>query len=239
MKNILPGCKMIALIVASGWCTPGYSDMMSDDPFLGRFVMDELEWRKNSGDSGMAWDGEGWLGTDLNKLWLKTQGTRIDGNTEEAELQLLYSRTISAFWDAQIGWRTDFRPNPTRDWLAIGLQGTAPYFLDLEATVFLGESGRTALRLEVDYEWRLTRQLILAPIIEIDFYGKDDPAVGVGSGLSTTEIGLRLRYEIEPRLAPYIGVDWEQSYGDTKDLADAAGEDTNELALVLGFAFWF
>ncbi len=104
--------------------------------------------------------------------------------------------------------------------------------------MFIGESGRTALRLEAEYELLFTQRLILTPEIEVNLYGQNDPDTGVGSGLSDLEVGLRLRYEIRREFAPYIGVNWLQLFGNTADFVRAAGESTSEAQFTIGSCFY-
>lgn len=210
-----------------------------DDPLLSYVMINQLETRSTDGPDPLVLDGQFWLGKDLNKLWVKTKFERTDGNTEEAELQALYSRAIAPFWDAQIGWRRDFRPKPERDWLAIGVQGLAPYFFEVDAAFFVGSNGRTAARLEAEYEFLFTQRLILSPEIEVNFYGKDDAATGTGSGLSDMELGLRLRYEIRREFAPYIGINWTRQFGQTADFTKATGNDIKDTQIVVGVRVWF
>ena len=211
----------------------------SDDPVLLMGILDQMETRDAADDNTFSWDGEGWLGKDLHKIWLKTDGERTAGNTDEAELQFLYSKAIARYWDFQVGVRHDLEPSPSRSWAAIGIKGLAPYFFDIDAAAFIGESGRIALRLEAEYELLLTQRLILTPDFEINLHGQNDPDVGIGSGLSDIEIGLRLRYEIRRQLAPYIGVNWSTLFGNTADFAKVAGKDKSEAQLVIGLRAWF
>ena len=211
----------------------------ADDPLLLTVILDQLEMRDVGGDNALSWDGQGWLGRDLRKIWLKTDGERTAGNTEEADLQFLYSKAVARYWDIQVGMRHDFEPSPSRSWAGIGFKGLAPYFFDIDAAAFIGESGRTALRFEAEYELLLTQRLILTPDIEINLYGQNDPDVGIGSGLSEIEAGLRLRYEIRREFAPYVGVNWSRKFGSTADFANIAGRDTSEAQLVIGLRTWF
>jgi copper resistance protein B len=229
----------IPLLVMLTMSGAAHAGGMNDDPLLAMLVVDQFEIQAGSNDDPLVWDAEGWLGKDLNKLWLKTDGEYVAGGVEDLEIQALYSRAIAPFWDAQLGWRRDIRPSPDRDWLALGIKGLAPYYFDVDATLFLGESGRTGARLQLEYEFMFTQRLILVPELELNFHGKDDPAVGVGSGLSDMEAGLRLRYEIRREFAPYLGVNWSQLYGQTADYAREDGEDTNDLGFVAGVRFWF
>jgi len=231
--------KNIFFIAATLMLTTTAHGGMNDDPFLTMLTVDQFEIRVGGDDTPLVWDAEGWLGKDLNKLWIKTDGEYADGRVEETEIQALYSRAIAPFWDLQAGWRRDIRPTPDRDWFAFGIKGLAPYYFDVDAALFVGENGRTAARLQLEYEFMLTQRLILVPELEVNFYGKDDPAVGIGSGLADTELGLRLRYEIRREFAPYIGVNWTHLYGDTADYAREEAEDTDNFHFVTGVRFWF
>ncbi len=155
------------------------------------------------------------------------------------ELQALYSRAIAPFWDLQLGWRRDVRPSPDRDWLAFGVKGLAPYYFDIDAALFVGDEGRTAARFQLEYELMLSPRLALVPEIEVNLYGRDDEAVGIGSGLAEIEAGLRLRYEIRREFAPYIGVNWTRLYGATADYALEEGDNVDEFQFVFGISFWF
>jgi len=231
-----------AAILAAAICLPVADDAraeMDDDPLLLTVILDQLETRNASGDNTLSWDGEGWLGKDLHKIWFKTDGERTSSITDEAELQFLYSKAIARYWDFQLGVRHDFKPSPSRSWVAIGFKGLAPYFFDIDTAAFIGESGRVALRIEAEYELLITQRLILTPDIEINLYGQNDPDVGIGAGLSDLEVGLRLRYEIRREFAPYIGVNWTRLFGNTADFANIAGRDTSEAQLVIGLRAWF
>jgi copper resistance protein B len=210
-----------------------------DDPILAKLMLDELETRGSGSDSEDSWDAQAWLGKDLTKLWVKTEGERAFGETEDTELQFLYSTAVAAYWDFQIGVRHDFKPSPNRTWVAIGFQGLAPYFFEIDTALFIGESGRTALRFEAEYELLLTQRLILTPEIEMNLYGKNDPAIRIGSGLSGIEAGLRLRYEIRRQFAPYIGVNWTRLFGNTADFAKADGANTSDTQFTIGLRAWF
>jgi len=212
---------------------------MNDDPLLGMLMIDQLEIRTSDKSAPVTWDAEGWIGRDLNKFWIKTDGTYVDGQLEETELQLLYSRAVASFWDMQVGLRRNIHPSPERDWFAFGVKGLAPYFFDIDAALFVGESGRASLRLQAEYEILLTQRLILVPEIELNLYGEDDPVTGRGSGLSDIEAGLRLRYEVYREFAPYIGLNWTGLYGQTADFARDEGGDTNDFQFVLGLRSWF
>jgi copper resistance protein B len=210
-----------------------------DNPLLDKVMFDQLEWRDGAGDGALVWDGDAWLGHDLDKLWFKTEGRRSAGSTEEAEVQALYSHALAPFWDVQVGWRGDLQPTPNRHWLALGIRCIAPYWFDTDIALFANADGRTALRLKARYELLFTQRLILAPDIEINLHGQDDRATATGSGLSDMEVGLRLRYEIRREFAPYIGVVGWRKFGNSADFAGQQGERSDDLELVVGARFWF
>ncbi|MGN8144143.1 copper resistance protein B [Pseudomonas sp. 22105] len=203
------------------------------------FLADKLEWQDADDASTLAWDLSGWIGGDIDRLWLRSEGERSNGKTEDAEIQALWGHAISPWWDVVSGVRQDFKPGAPQTWAAFGLQGMALYNFEAEATAFIGENGQSAVRLEGDYDILLTNRLILQPTAELNVYGKNDPQRGIGSGLSNTGAGLRLRYEIRREFAPYIGVTWNRTYGRTADYAREEGEDRSEARLVLGVRLWF
>jgi copper resistance protein B len=211
---------------------------MDDRAPFGKVMLDRLEWR----DAEMTtyeWEAAAWYGGDFNKVWLATEGEHVDGSAGDARVELLWDRILTAWWSTRVGAREDFGEGPTRDWLALGFAGLAPGFFELEAMAFVGDSGRTALRLSGDYDLLLTQRLVLQPDAELNFYGSDDPERLIGSGLSDLELGLRLRYEFSRKFAPYLGVSWSKRFGDSADLAQAAGVDSDEVEWVAGIRAWF
>lgn len=211
----------------------------SNDPLLGMVMINQLETRVGDGDDPAVLEGEAWIGKDLNKIWFKTDVEYVGSETEELEVQALYSRAIAPYWDIQGGWRHDNKPKPNRDWFAIGLKGLAPYFFEVDTALFVGSEGRTALRLEGEYEILFTQKLILTPEITLNFYGKDDDQTGRGSGLSDLQTGLRLRYEFVREFAPYIGVNFTRAYGRTASYVKDAGDDIFDARFVAGIRAWF
>ncbi len=211
---------------------------MDDSHRFATLMVDQLEWRGANGSDGSAWDAQGWYGGDADKAWLKTEGVHSGGWTD-ASVELLWDHVVSAWWNGQIGVRNDVGTGPSRSWLALGLEGIAPYLFDTEATLYVGESGRTAARVKMEYDLYLTQRLILQPKAEVNAYGKSDPARAVGAGVSDLELGARLRYEFRRELAPYVGVNWARLFATTADLARADGRDAHDLQLVVGVKFWF
>jgi copper resistance protein B len=209
-----------------------------DDPLLTMVKIDQFEVRDANEGSVVAWEGFVWVGKDLNKLWIKTEGEKTSDETEGAEIQLLYSRAIDNNWDIQLGFKHDAYPDPTRDWLAIGFSGIAPYWFEIDSALFIGEEVNS-LRFQAEYEFMLTQRWVLVPEVELNWFSDDDIEIGIGKGFANIEAGLRLRYEIDRQLAPYIGINYESLLGDTKDLASAANAETDDSQLVLGLGFWF
>lgn len=210
-----------------------------DDALHYYVLFDQLEWQAGNGATAGSWDNKGWIGTDLDRFWFRTEGEAEDGDLGEAQAHALFGRAIHPWWDLVVGVRQDFRPGPQRTWAAVGIQGLAPYWFEVEATAYIGESGRTHLRVETEYELLFTNRLILQPLLELEMYGKSDPERGIGSGLSSGEAGLRLRYEMRRELAPYVGVTWSRKFFGTADFAEAAGEDTGGAKVALGVRMWF
>lgn len=203
-------------------------------------LLDRTELRVGEGRDGYAWDWEGWYGGDYDRLWVKTEGEGEFGRAiESAEVQALFSRAIGPWWNLQAGVRYDIRPQPDRAHLVVGVQGLAPYWFEVDAAAFLSNKGDLTARIEAEYDQRITNWVILQPRVEFDLAAKDIPELGIGSGLSSVEAGLRLRYEIKREFAPYIGVQYERRLGDTARLARAAGEDVGGCSFLVGLRSWF
>jgi copper resistance protein B len=211
---------------------------MDDTETFGMILFDQFEWRDTDTGSALAWDGRLWYGNDYDKALLKTEGERIDSENE-GSAELLWDHIFSRWWSLQAGVAHDFGEGASRTWAAFGVQGLAPYWFEVEALVYVGEEGRTAANLSAEYEMFLSQRLILQPKFEVDLYGKDDVANGIGSGLRGIEAGLRLRYEIRREIAPYVGVSWSREFGETADFARARGENSNEVQFVAGMRAWF
>lgn len=221
-----------------------YTDMtgmdMSDHAREGMLLLDQFEYaHDNHGNDAVFLDGEFWYGGDFDRLWLKAEGEYAEGRLEDLRTEALWNHAIGSYWGAQLGVRQDSGGGPGRTWAAVGVQGLAPFWFDTEATFYLGQNGRTAARVQFEYEELLTQRLVLQPRFEINLYGRDDPRRGIGSGLSNAELGLRLRYEVRREFAPYIGVVWRQRYGRTADFARAQVGHAGELQFVAGVRAWF
>lgn len=246
--------NFIATLIAASFYLPSalvYADELSgahemesvhghgDNPIVTKVMFDQLELHNADGANPLIVEAQAWIGNDVNKFWLKTDIEKRDGEIEEAEVQALYSRAIAPYWDLQMGVRQDIKPTPTQTWGVLGVQGLAPYFFEVDADFFVGESGTTALRISAEYELLFTQKLILSPELTVNLCGQNDWETGTGSGLSDITAGLRLRYEIKREFAPYIGVNWSKQFGTTANIAEKKAESAHDTALVAGVRMWF
>ena len=203
------------------------------------WLMDHLEaWDADEG-TGLGWEASAWIGTDLNRLWLRSEGEAVGGSVETADIEVLYGRSISRWWDAVAGVRHDFGEGPSQTFAAFGLMGLAPYKFEVQATAYIGQSGQTAAQVEVEYDTLFTNRLIGQWKLEANFHGQEDELRGIGAGLGTMEAGFRLRYEITRQFAPYVGVVREWAFGGTADLRRENSERVSDTRVVLGLRFWF
>jgi copper resistance protein B len=218
---------------------PGAMQPVMDRAIFAHAIFNQLEGRWNGSNPEFRWDGQGWIGTDYDKLWIKSEGTLSKGALDDSQQQFLYSRAVTTYFDLQGGLRSDLDSRPTRNWAAFGIQGLAPYFFDLEMTGFVSGQGHLAAKLEASYDLLLTQRLILQPQIELNVYSKSDPARLVGAGFSDIDTGLRLRYEFDRKFAPYIGVVYQGKFGQTANFARQAGESTGDFRFAFGVRVWF
>lgn len=208
-------------------------------------LVDQLEFRAHDGDDFLAWELEGWLGGDYNRVWLRTEGDRaVSGaSSGEAELEVLYGRLVAPFWDARIGLRQDLLSEGGHDrgrtFVSIGVVGLAPQWFEVEPTLYVSDEGDVSARLEATYELFLTQRLVLQPRFELDAAASSVSEFGIGRGVNGVQLGLRLRYEIRREIAPYLGLSWGRKLGNTADLAREEGEGVDSLGLVLGLRLWF
>ncbi len=203
-------------------------------------MLNIFEHQITKGRDGFEWDGEAWYGGDINRLVVKSEGEGVWGRSlEQAEVQALYSRAIGPYFNVQGGIRYDFKPNPSRVYAAVGLEGLAPYFFEVEGTLFLSNKGEAMARLEGYYDQRITQRLILQPRAELNFAAQSSREIGVGAGLSDAEVGLRLRYDIRREFAPYVGVQYRRAFGQTRQYLRDEGEKAGGWSLLTGVRVWF
>lgn len=202
------------------------------------FNLAEVQVRR--GREGYRWDGEGWWGGDINRLVVKSEGeARFDRRVAAAEVQFLYSRAIGPYYDLQSGVRQDLGASVRRTYASIGVEGLAPYWFETEGTLFVSDKGDLLARAEAWYDQRITQRLVLQPRVELNLAAQDVPEQRIGKGLSTAELGLRLRYEIRREFAPYLGMSWDRKVGRTADYARRDGDGRGGAAAVFGMRGWF
>lgn len=207
---------------------------------LTQLLFNIAEYQVRNGRDAFEWEGEGWYGGDIDRLWVKSEGEGEFGRSlEKAEVQALYSRAIDPYFNLQGGLRYDFKPNPSRVYATVGVEGLAPSFFDVEGALFLSNKGELMARASGYYDQRITQRLILQPRAELDFAAQSSREIGVGAGLSDAKIGLRLRYDIRREFAPYIGVQHSRAFGRARRYLRDEGEDADRWSVVTGIRFWF
>lgn len=253
-KLATPFGRLLAGAIALGAILPmaaaaqdagtGNGEAVMDQKPYTFLLIDQLEHGWSRGANTVYWDAQGWYGGDYNKLWLKTEGDTLATRAEgKAELQALYSRSVAPYWDLQAGIRHERRfgrgPNSSRTFAVLGIQGLAPYWFDLEPTLFISEDGDLSARLTAEYDLLLTQRLIAQPRLEVNASARKVDEFDIGSGINDMDLGLRLRYEIRREFAPYVGISWNRKFGQTADMARQGGYDVDNTAIVAGLRVWY
>jgi len=229
MKNLN---KTLAAIIIATTSLNVSAGEMSDDPLITYFKADKLEVRDSDEGSIAVWEFDAWIGRDLEKVWIKYSGERVDGSVESSQIDILYDKAISPYWDVQYGIRQVIDPNG-QTWVGAGFMGVAPYLFEIDANAFVNDDGNINLRLDAEYEYMLTRKVVLVPNFEASVFTKEDNANGIVSGFASAELGLRLHYEFKREFSPYIGVNLEKRFGNN---VIPTSSETQWLA---GLSFWF
>ena len=215
---------------------------MHKDGIYHNFVLETDASHRRGADTG-AWDLDGWIGGDINRLWLKSEGEVTDGKTEKAEIWALYGRNIAPNWDLQAGVRHDVKPDlpgaRARTYLTAGVTGLSPYWFETEAHLFVRDDGAVSARLRQENEWLLTQRLIMKPRLEVNINMRKDPAGGLGTGITDASLGLQTRYEFRREFAPYVDLTYRRSFGATAAYARARGEKPDEPRLSIGIRWTF
>ncbi len=227
MKKLLTTTLLSAILASLSFAAG------PDDPLYTKVTIDTLEMQDNA-EKALSWDTNIWIGHDLNKLYIYTEGEKPKDESSSSENQLVYSRAIASYWDVQLGIGYDKTDTENQTWGVVALQGLAPYFFETRTALLVGEDGNLGLRFALEYEALLTQKLILTPSFETDLYTKDTKKLGVGKGLSSVVLGARLRYEIRREFAPYIGVEWSKNFGNTENFSPL-----DEVYAVAGVRIWF
>lgn len=260
MKRIVPGAGLSGVLVLAGFAAggpvlaagtgpraqPDWPLPIHDDATYGQVLFDRFEYQAGDDEDVVLWDAQAWYGGDVNRLWIETEGEDIasGGNGGEVEnFDVQYSRRIAPFWDLQagVGYQTTYGPGPDSDRTSaiLGVQGLAPYWFEVDANLRISEDGDASADLEAEYDWLLTQRWVLQARGETSYAFDEVEEFGVGEGLNGLTLGLRLRYHFTREIAPYLGVTWSDRFGDTADLVEAEGEDTESSAFVAGVRWWF
>jgi len=203
-------------------------------------LVERLEASFDDESEAYAWHAQGWYGGDVHRFWWKSEGEGAFGEEiEHAELQLLFSRAITPYFDLQAGVRQSYLDGEDRTDLVLGVQGLAPYWFEVGAATFVSTEGDVTARAEAEYDLRLTQNLILQPSAELNFAAQDIPDLDVGAGFTDANVGVRLRYEISRSFAPYVGVEWASALGETRDIRESLGADTQSTRAVIGLRALF
>jgi len=219
---------------------PRYRLRMGDEDWMASARFDKLEYARAGGVDYGVYDGQAWFGGTYNRLVIKAEGEVSNDKLQEARTELLWGHAISTYWDTQLGSRFDYgRGEPSRQWLAAGVQGLAPYWFEVDATAYVGSQGRTVLRLNANYDIKFSQRMYLQPAVEMNFYGRNDPERQLGAGLSDIKLGMRLKYEITRQIVPYAGVEWSGKLGQTAQYAEQEGSSRHEARFVAGLSLWF
>jgi len=229
-------------VFSFGLMTSSAQAMFNDDPWLTK-VVSEIEYFNGDEGSVIEWDTDFWVGRDLSKYWIKSSGEYADSEFEDANIEFVYSRAKSAYWDQQFGVRHDFKTDSSgsRNWVSYGFIGTAPYFIEVDARVFVGEQSSTQLLIEFERELMITQQWVLTPELDIIANGRTNEAFVEGSGLAEIEFSVRLGYEPNGnrKFQPFLGLTATQAFGSTRRLAESQGSDGSSLEAIAGIHFWF
>jgi copper resistance protein B len=212
-------------------------------------LIDVLDYRpKISGGQGhddYRWDVEGWYGGDYNRLWFKSEGQRDTAFKADydVDVQLLYGRFIQKHYDLQMGGRVETQSfkgrNVTRGLGVIGIEGLVPYNYEVESALFIDQNGAVSARLSLTKDLLLTQRLIFQTRFETNAAVQRVEKFTTGSGLNNLEFGARLRYEIRREFAPYVGISFDRSFGETATLVRQDGGDSSQVRFVVGVRAWF
>lgn len=224
---------------------PGWEPAVHDRMIHTMTLFEKAEFRTGEAADAAVFDAQGWIGGDYQRFWWKAEGEQEikDAKAGEVEVQALYSRLFSPFWDFQTGVRVDRqysgRTRDTSAYFVVGLEGLAPYWFEVEPTLFVSEKGKVSFRLTTSYDQLITQRLVIEPRLDLSAALQDDTKKNVGAGFNDIELSLRLRYDFSRQFAPYVGVTWRRALGETAGIRRQAAEKVSESAVVFGLRTWF
>ena len=176
MRGKVCGPAAAALLLIAG---PAHAAGM-DNMAMALVSVERLEYRVQDGSDVGFVEGDVTIGTDAHRLVLGIEAAREldEGKWEEAELQALYRRPVSEFFDVQAGIRHDFEPGTGATFLALGVTGLAPQFIELGAMGFVSTDGDVSLRVEAETGIFLTRRIFAVPLVEADLSASENASAG-------------------------------------------------------------
>lgn len=219
------------------------NDLLMDNQTYVFFMTDRFEYYNIAGGP-VVLDAQGYVGKDLQKFWFEAEGEALTAETEgEIELEALYGRAISAYFDVRGGIRYDIAytadRTQTRGLAVVGIQGLAPYLFEVDGNLFVSQNGNVSAELEGEYDFPITQRLWGQPRVATSVAVQEVPEWGVGSGFNNVQLGFRLRYEIKREFAPYLGLSWNRKLGEAADFTRAEGGEPGTVGLVGGLRMWF
>ncbi len=217
---------------------PEHQLSLADETYFTGLWVDRFEYVESHDTDATEFEGHAWIGDSYNRFLLRSEVEIVNDSLEVAEIDFLHTRAISPFWDVRLGARHEVRDEGNRSWASIGLGGLAPYWFEIDASLFISDNGNSLLDIEAEYDLLLTQRLVMQPRLDIHTYGKTDEVMRQGAGLSTVKAGFRMRYEFDRQLAPYFGIEQVMRFGKTADLL-LPEEDRSDTHWIAGFKFWF
>ena len=204
----------------------------------------ESRWlRNNDGDGVLKSELETRIGTDENKIFIKVHADRSESEQAEYDAKVLYSRNVADFWDVQAGlrYRNDQNREVDQDQVdaAIGLHGLAPYFFETNAYLYVGQDNQTSLSLETERDVLLTQKLIVKPYLDLNVIFSDDSSYAQKTGLSTAQLGLETRYEINKKVMPFVDLSYSYRQGNEETAWQQQSSSENEWRYGAGIRFKF
>jgi copper resistance protein B len=205
----------LAALFAATACVMGAPQGLAGqeaDNAIFHYSLLDVDAASSSGPAVGRWDASGWIGTDFDRLWWSTTGEGADSSLGEFESMLLYGRYVRRFWDVVVGYRHDLEPT-SQGYLTVGLMGLAPYWFEVGILGFLSDQGKPSLRVDAENDLYLTQRIVLTVEGEVDWLLTADDELDTGAGFASVEVGLRARYEIKRKFAPYLDVTWVREKG--------------------------
>ncbi len=195
--------------------------------------INQLEQLKDDENTTVS-EGVAWYGSDSQRLRLTWD---IEHNQQDSHqnISLAWQKPLDSFWNYE--WGVAYQAEQT--WLKVNINGLMPYKFEVDGSLLLDEQGHSMLILEGDYDLRFTQRLVLQPSLKTTLNGKEHAQHQQGSGLAELQTGLRLRYDVTRRFAPYLGIQQHDFLGKTADLRAQQGQTNHETTWLAGVRWWF